>query len=974
MQDGRCVKTHSALLMMIVMVASAIVVIWDMEETDAAIGDAFSEGVFDYEIVLETPATVKVRSLNDPSVTDLNIPDTVTYNSKQYMVTEIEKNAFKNNMTITSVTIPQYVTIIGSAAFDGCKNVTVCNFNAASCGNLTSTYSLKGLGNSSDLTLNIGAEVTKIPEYLFYGSYALKEIHMGPKVESIGKSAFSGCVNNTTLDLSIATKLMTIDNYAFNENKKLMDVDLDAIPVTYIGESAFAKCYEIKTLYFHSSINTLGSNAFENCSKVNSVYYDIPTFGSTKLYAFRGMGSSGDGMTITFGPSVREIPDYLFLSSSGVGYVKNKIVTVNLSDKITKIGDGAFKCAYDLTNITIPDSVTSIGEDAFYGCGLTSITIPENVTTIGNWAFYNCYKLTTIYYNAKNCTTSYPFGTDSGSERAVTVGDKVQVIPANCFTSNSRVTSITIPGNVTTIAEKAFYQNYGMKNISLLGSPKVGSDAFKMSYKSGYSTYKATCNIYAIVDQAYFNLDSVGTYNFMQLPHVELDLSGTTITENPTGWGQYSGKLYRYYESGQTISLPTIEAVGKKFEGWTPSTGGTMGTSTLIFTANWSVAHTVTYNTNGGTACPSVSVKEGDVIPLPSTTRTGYDLSGWSIPAGTVMGTSDMTVSANWTPKTVTVTFMSEGNVVTTKTGQYGNTLTAPTTTREGYTLIGWSNFTGKYPAIDTTCVAQWGEGGPEKYSHKVTYNTNGGTACSSVMVKEGDVIPLPTTTREGYTFKGWSIPEGTVMGKSDVTVTASWESSKKMVYIEFYDSNNKFIDRWAGEAGKYITNATPTLPDKSSTEKFVGWTNYTGYFPEKDTKYYPSYAKTGTTTPEVPVTYGKYNVKVVSKTILSDGTKTYDSGSTVSGGGYYDKGAKVTIKATPALGYKFVSWNDGNKDSTRTITVNNDVTYTASFMMMDPYETGKEIGEGIVNLIMIGIAGFIILVVAVVVIAIRHR
>ena len=70
-----------------------------------------------------------------------------------------------------------------------------------------------------------------------------------------------------------------------------------------------------------------------------------------------------------------------------------------IPNSVTSIGDYAFYCCTGLTSVTIPDSVTSIGDYAFYGCtGLTSVTIPDSVTSIGYWAFYGCSGLTSAYF------------------------------------------------------------------------------------------------------------------------------------------------------------------------------------------------------------------------------------------------------------------------------------------------------------------------------------------------------------------------------------------------------------------------------------------------------------------------------------------------------------------------------------------------------------------------------------------------
>ena len=107
---------------------------------------------------------------------------------------------------------------------------------------------------------------------------------------------------------------------------------------------------------------------------------------------------------------------------------------VVIPDSVTSIGDSAFWDCGSLTSVTIPDSVTSIGDSAFRGCsGLTSVTIPDSVTSIGDWAFYGCSSLT-----------------------SVTIPDSVTSIGDSAFWNCSSLTSVTIPDSVTSIGNEAF--------------------------------------------------------------------------------------------------------------------------------------------------------------------------------------------------------------------------------------------------------------------------------------------------------------------------------------------------------------------------------------------------------------------------------------------------------------------------------------------------------------------------------------
>ena len=136
-------------------------------------------------------------------------------------------------------------------------------------------------------------------------------------------------------------------------------------------------------------------------------------------------------------------------------YTEEKGVTeVVIPNNVTSIGDRAFKDCKSLTRITIPDSVTSIGEYAFFGCeSLTNITIPDSVTSIGNWTFWGCYSLTNI-----------------------TIPDSVTSIGKYAFYWCESLTNITIPDSVTSIGDWAFC---GCKSLTSISIPKHLDDIKK---------------------------------------------------------------------------------------------------------------------------------------------------------------------------------------------------------------------------------------------------------------------------------------------------------------------------------------------------------------------------------------------------------------------------------------------------------------------------------------------------------------
>ena len=148
--------------------------------------------------------------------------------------------------------------------------------------------------------------------------------------------------------------------------------------------------------------------------------------------------------------SVTSIGEYAF-------YNCKSLTSVAIPDSVTSIGEYAFYNCRSLTSVTIPDSVTSIGDDAFSNCkSLTSVTIPDSVTSIGDFAFSYCESLT-----------------------SVTIPDSVTSIGDNTFDGCTSLTSVTIPNSVTSIGKEAFSNCKSLTSVTIPGSvTRIGVGAF----------------------------------------------------------------------------------------------------------------------------------------------------------------------------------------------------------------------------------------------------------------------------------------------------------------------------------------------------------------------------------------------------------------------------------------------------------------------------------------------------------------
>ena len=255
--------------------------------------------------------------------------------------------------------------------------------------------------------------------------------------------------------------------------------EIDGKPVTSIGDDAFFWCDSLASITIPNSVTSIGKGAFHNCTGLTSITIpnSVTSIGAWAFYNCPGLTS------ITIPNSVTSIGDKAFGGCTGLTSINvasdnnyfssNNGVLFN-KKKTELIGYPAGKSQ---TSYTIPNSVTSIGDGAFYGCtGLTSITIPNSVTSIGEWAFYNCPGLTSITIpNSVTSIGACAFDSCTGLT-SITIPDSVTSIRGSAFIGCTGLTSITIPNSVTSIGAGAFDGCTGLTSINVTSGNNYYSD------------------------------------------------------------------------------------------------------------------------------------------------------------------------------------------------------------------------------------------------------------------------------------------------------------------------------------------------------------------------------------------------------------------------------------------------------------------------------------------------------------------
>jgi len=413
--------------------------------------------------IANTLGGCKVTSIGDEafswcrSLTSITIPDSVT---------SIGDSAFEDCDSLTSINIPDSVTSIGGSAFSYCdslESITIPNSVTSIGGNafyycysltsITIPDSVTSIGNSafkfcdSLKSVTIGNSVTSIGDYVFYSCDSLKSVTIGNSVTSIGDYAFSNCHSLTSIN--IPDSVTSIGEWAFSYCESLKSVTIGN-SVTSIGYSAFCSCKSLTSINIPNSVTSIGERAFFSCDSLTSI--TIPnSVTSIGDYAF----SYCKSLTSI---NVNSNNNY-YTSVNGVLFNKNKT-------EIMQYPRGKTENAY-----IIPNSVTSIGDYAFYNCkGITSITIPDGVTSIGDYAFYYCDSLKSVTIG--NSVTSIGDSAFSVCEslESITIPDSVISIGDYAFSNCKSLTSINIPDSVTSIGNSAFRYCSRLENAHYCGN------------------------------------------------------------------------------------------------------------------------------------------------------------------------------------------------------------------------------------------------------------------------------------------------------------------------------------------------------------------------------------------------------------------------------------------------------------------------------------------------------------------------
>ena len=361
----------------------------------------------------EDAESYSVTGIGTCTDTEIIIPS--TYNGLP--VTSIGDSAFSECTTITSVYIPEGILEIGEYAFEYCSNLT---------------------------QVDIPSTLAKFGQYAFQACKKLEFIPSFGSATVVPKGLYYNCYSGSIREITVPNTIVSIECYAFGCIDTLAYVYLPT-SVTSIGESAFTNPFGHTTLIYQGTA--------KQWEQVDKDYYWADN------YTFRIEGGTSVGLSYDLCALDYRDESTYYYAVSGIGDCTDLDVVIPSTYNgypVTEIRSNAF-LESSLIRITIPDSVTSIGDYAFSKCeSLTSIVISDNLTSIGNYVFYNCTKLNSIAIpDSVTSIGSYAFSNCTGLT-SVTIGNGVTSIGSGAFDSCSKLTSVTIGNGVTSIGKWTF--------------------------------------------------------------------------------------------------------------------------------------------------------------------------------------------------------------------------------------------------------------------------------------------------------------------------------------------------------------------------------------------------------------------------------------------------------------------------------------------------------------------------------------
>ncbi|MBR1851319.1 MAG: leucine-rich repeat domain-containing protein [Bacteroidales bacterium] len=504
----------------------------------------------------------------DSLLTELSIPATLD---------SIGASAFYGT-GLTSLTLPHTLKYVGEKAFASCPNLTTLEFDAELAPLQSSDeyyYNPKLMFEGSPIaTVTIG-DHGSVPDYFLYRNRALRSLTISDSVRTIGRYAFSGDTNLTTLTLPL--NIDTIEGKAFYDTR-LTEVTIPP-RMKYLGNEAFANIPTLATINYNATNASHNNDNVFGASSPYKEYYDD----ESERTVYDSIEVAQQHLYI--GSNVKSLPTAIFAEMN--------IESVALPDSLEDIGEEAFGICRNLTNITIPSSVKQVGRYAFYSCSnLQEVLFLDGdsaFTEIGDMAFSR-----------------------SGLSK-VTLGNTVKSIGNRCFEDVSTLRRVVIGPNVVNIGAAAFSGMTNPDTIFVLAQvpPTITATTFeRMPTNAKVMVPCGTLQDYQ--DAPYWN----SLTRMAEDPSCYMLI---TATPNDANMGSVSGG--GRYSLGNVATLTAAPRMGYAFAGWAD---GATDNPRLVL-VNGSAQFTANFASGAGAVHDTVWQQRIDTIYIATDTVVLYD-------------------------------------------------------------------------------------------------------------------------------------------------------------------------------------------------------------------------------------------------------------------------------------------------------------------------------------------------------------
>ena len=466
------------------------------------------------------------------------------------IVTKVGEEAFRSNLSLTSIALGDGVTEIGNGAFAGCRNLT---------------------------SVTIPSSVTTIKGSAFSICTSLTSITIPDNVTEIGSSAFSQCYELQSV--SIGNGITKISNSLFSSCNKLTDVSLTD-NITEIGENAFNGCSSLTTFTIPNSVTAISANTFKGCRSLTAIniHNKITSIGYGAFNGCNGLQS------VTIGNSVTKIEGYAFAVNNV------SLASLTIPESVTEIGNKAFSgmtvdeltingavveapftglfwhTDFTFKKLTIGGNITKIGERAFAGCKVETLEILNGVTAIESNAFYNCGNLTSVTMPSSITIVYAEAFKDCGNVKRVDISDlaawcktefrgtlanPIFYNNAKLYLNNKEITELTIPSNVTAIKAYAFAGcSNSLKSVTIPKNvTEIGREAFR-----NCNTEELIINS-KVIETDYSTSSNAGWHDYFNFKKCAIGESVTSL----------GNKAFYWMSSMTSITIPnTISKIGNE--------------------------------------------------------------------------------------------------------------------------------------------------------------------------------------------------------------------------------------------------------------------------------------------------------------------------------------------------------------------------------------------------------------------------